>query len=100
MNKELIKQFIKNLLDERDFLCYQLTEAKGLINSDTFKRIENAHFDKFSEKSQNQINLEVEELLKLTGKENMSVDNIYVILKCSIDKAELALKHLFNLWLI
>lgn len=96
MNNQLIKQFISNLLEERDFLCWQLSEAHGLINEETLSEIENKHFASFDSKFQEQLNNEAEELFKLIGAEEMTTDNLYVILKCSIDRAEIALKHVIN----
>lgn len=32
MDKHLIKHFISNLLNERDFLCWQLSEAYGSLD--------------------------------------------------------------------
>lgn len=94
MDKHLIRHFVSNLLNERDFLCWQLSEAYGLIDKDVYNDIENKHFETYDVKSQNQLNLEIEELCKIVDIEEIDSDIVSIILKCSLDKAENALKHL------
>ena len=94
MNYNLIKQFISNLLEERDFLCWQLSEAYGLIDKKAFNDIEDKHFESYDIKSQDQLNSEAEELIKILDGERIDSDTISIILKCSLDKSEKTLDYL------
>lgn len=94
MNIELIKKFIAALIEERNFLCWQLTRATGLIDEENFEKIADKHFEiKNCKKSQDDLNKEGEVLLELVD-DNLDSDLISVILNCSVDEAENVLKFL------
>lgn len=94
MNKNLVKQFILNLLEERDFLCWQLSEAYGLIDKKALNDIEDKHFESYNIKSQDQLNSEAEEVIKILNGERIDSDVISIILKCSLDKSEKTLDYI------
>lgn len=95
MNIELIKKFIAALIEERDFLCWQLSRATGLIDEESFEKIVDKHFEiKNCKKSQDDLNKEGEVLLELINNTNLDSDLISVILNCSIDEAENVMKYL------
>lgn len=96
MTNQLIKQFILNLLEERDFLCWQLSNANDLIDEETFKEIENKHFEKYKNKSQEQLNFETEELFKLIGGEKMEATTVSAILSCDYESASKCLSNLIS----
>lgn len=94
MNSQLAKEFIENLIEDRDFLCWQLSNANELISEKMFKEIEDEHFKKYKNKSQEQLNSETEELFKLIGGEKMETTTVATILKCDYESAS---KSLINL---
>lgn len=94
MNSQLAKEFIENLIEDRDFLCWQLSNANELISEKMFKEIEDEHFKKYKNKSQEQLNSETEELFKLIGGEKMETTTVVAILKCDYESAS---KSLINL---
>jgi ABC-type uncharacterized transport system ATPase subunit len=94
MNLDLAKEFIENLIEDRNFLCWQLSNANELISEEMFKEIEDKHFRKYENKSQEQLNSETEELFKLIGGEKMEVTTVAAILKCDYESAS---KSLINL---
>lgn len=97
MNIQLAKEFIENLIEDRDFLCWRLSETTESIESiseETFKEFGN-HF-KYKNKSQEQLNFETEELFKLIGGEKMEATTIAVILKCDYRNAKKCLANLIS----
>ncbi len=95
MNNNLTKQFVQTLIEERDFLCWQLTNATGGLTEEQFEEIVTEHFKNRIEKSQEQLNYEAKELFELIG-EKMDSELTSIILKCSLDEASIALKHVAN----
>lgn len=98
-NLDLAKQIINSLIEERDFLCWQLTNANGGLNKEQFEEITKDYLNRrITNKSQEQLNLEAEMLYSLIlEKEKLDSELTSLLLKCSFDEAVKALIYVANI---